>query len=160
MIHSPPLKLCKMKLLLLPLLSGICILPVNSQFAHVEKPIVSTNILLNNGDENPNFEITFQDEPGYGRMRSIVFKSQKYCRADLDDFEFEARFSVLSATVYFSGANFKTVEKGFITSSSLKPIKGLMDRCIPGSIVTFDDVKVKGPDNLVRTIPGINLQLY
>lgn len=71
-------------------------------------------------------EITFQEKPGQGRIASIVFKNQDYCRAELKDFEFDAHFSIVSATVYFSGANFKTLEKGFITSNSLKPIKNLM----------------------------------
>ena len=101
-----------------------------------------------------------QQEPGVGRMRSIVFKNQEYCRAEAPDFEFEVGFKVVSATVYFTGANFKTVEKGTITSNSLKPVKPLMERCIPGTIVIFDDVKVIGPDKEVRTIPGITLQLY
>lgn len=103
---------------------------------------------------------TNQDESGSGRMPSIVFKTQDYCRSELPDFEFDIRFDVVGATVMFLGANFNGVETGFITSNSLKPVKHLMNRCLPGSIVVFDDVKVKGPDNLVRKIPGISLSLY
>ena len=89
------------------------------------------------------------------RMSATVFKYQDFCRAELpDEFPFDAKFSVVSATVYFTGANFKGVEKGFITSNSLKSVEDLKKRCIPGSIVIFDDVKVKGPDNEVRTITG------
>ncbi len=104
--------------------------------------------------------LSLQQEPGVGRMRSIVFKNQDYCRAEAPDFEFEVGFKVVSATIYFTGANFSKVEKGTITSNSLKPVKPLMERCIPGTIVIFDDVKVVGPDKEVRTIPGITLQLY
>jgi hypothetical protein len=67
---------------------------------------------------------------------------------------------VVSATVYFSGANFIHAEKGFITSNSLKPIKHLMARCAPGSIVVFDEIKVKGPDNSISTIQGLSLSLF
>ena len=41
-----------------------------------------------------------------GRVQSVVFKNQQFCRADLENFDFDARFNVVSATVYFSGANF------------------------------------------------------
>jgi hypothetical protein len=97
---------------------------------------------------------------GPGNIRSIDFKSQDFCRVELKDFEFDIRFTVVSATVYFSGKNFPTVEKGFIVSNSLKPIKKMMDRCQPGSVVVFDDIKVKGPDNEVRSIEGVTYQLY
>ncbi len=105
-------------------------------------------------------KVNLQPEPAYGRMSAIEFKSQDYCRAELKDFEFDARFIVVSATVYFSGANFRGVEKAVITSNSLKSISSLKGRCIPGSIVVFDDVKVKGPDNVIRTIPGVSYMLY
>ena len=39
-------------------------------------------------------------------------------------------------------------------------IKDLMRQCQPGSIVTFDEIKVKGPDNMVRTLPGVSYILY
>lgn len=149
-----------MKMLLLPLLSGICLVPMNNLITATEKDFsssVETVVMSSNKEEAV---LLFQDRPTAGRLSSIVFKNQDYCRAELEDFEFDAKFSVLSATVYFSGANFKDVERGYITSNSLKPIKKLMDRCLPGSVVVFDDVKVKGPDNLVRTIPGVSLTLY
>ena len=93
-------------------------------------------------------------------MSATIFKNQEYCRVELKDFEFDVKFSVVSATVYFSGANFRGVEKGVINSSSLKPLSALMSRCIPGSMVVFDDVKVKGPDNEIRSIPGVAYRLF
>jgi len=101
-----------------------------------------------------------QTELGPNKMRSVVFKTQEYCRVELKDFEFDAPFSVLGAKVYFTGANFSNTEQGSITSNSLKPIRTLMDRCVPGSIIIFDEVKVMGPDNQARTIPGLTVILY
>ena len=101
-----------------------------------------------------------QPDPAGGNMSSVIFKNQEYCRVELKDFEFDAPFNVVSATVLFSGTNFKNVETGYITSNSLKPIKELMKRCAPGTIVVFDDVKVKGPDNLVRPIAGATFRLF
>lgn len=103
---------------------------------------------------------TFQLETGNTRMRAAVFKAQDYCRAELKNFEFDARFDIVSAEVYFTGANFKNVEKASISSSSLQPIKEQMNRCVPGSIIIFDNVKVIGPDKTVRTIAGASIMLY
>lgn len=97
---------------------------------------------------------------GSARMAAVVFKSQDYCRAELPEFEFDAHFTVVSATVYFTGSNFKGVEKGKITGNSLKPVRQLMDRCGAGTTVVFDDVKVKGPDNEIRSIDGLIIQLF
>ncbi len=94
------------------------------------------------------------------RMLASVFKNQDFCRAEITDFPFDVQFKVVSATVYFSGANFRNVEMGNITSNSLQPVRNLMNRCVPGSIVVFDDFKVMGPDNKVRTIQPLSIVLY
>src|SRR5689334_5608762 len=118
-------------LLALPVISmmpaGNPIVPGNSSPITPEEKVLTLN---------------FQDKQEPGQMRSVVFKNQEYCRAELENFEFEGiQFTVVSATVYFSGANFRGVERGYINSNKLKPVKALMDRCIPGSLVVFDDVK-------------------
>lgn len=145
-----------MKILLLSVVACIGVLQpdltVNKEINTVENKIERCN--------SPEPDFLFQDSGGSGKLSSIVFKMQDYCRAELKDFEFDARFEVLSATVYFTGENFRTMKRGYITSSSLKPIKELMLQCQPGSIVTFDQIKVKGPDNLVRTLPGVSYILY
>jgi gliding motility-associated protein GldM len=95
-----------------------------------------------------------------GRVQSVVFKNQQFCRADLENFDFDARFNVVSATVYFSGANFPNVKEANLTGGNLASISGDLARCIPGTSVTFDNVKVQGPDGTVRTIPGPGFILY
>jgi gliding motility-associated protein GldM len=95
-----------------------------------------------------------------GRMQSVVFKNQQFCRADLENFDFDARFAVVSATVYFSGAGFSSVQPAVITGGNLSGISAFMARCIPGTSITFDNVKVKGPDGEVRPIPGPGFILY
>jgi len=153
-----PQKLYTMKTLLFCFLPAIFMIPGNKQTTYAGNPATSTH----NSPVNYREVVTlnFQDNQEPGKMRSIVFKSQEYCRAELPDFEFNVQFKVVSATVYFSGTNFRGVEKGSITSNRLKPIKDLMDRCAPGSMVVFDDVKVMGPDKMLRTIPGLSLLLY
>jgi len=91
---------------------------------------------------------------GGGRIQSVVFKNQSFARAELENFEFDAHFNIVSATMYFSGANFPNVQSGEIHGGSLEPVKGFLQRSIPGTSVTFDNVKVQGPDGVIRSIPG------
>jgi gliding motility-associated protein GldM len=88
-----------------------------------------------------------------GRIQSVVFKNQNFARADLENFDFDAHFNIVSATIYFSGANFANVQSAEIHGGSLDGVKAQLQRCIPGTSVTFDNVKVQGPDGVVRSIP-------
>jgi gliding motility-associated protein GldM len=97
---------------------------------------------------------------GGGRVQSVVFKNQSFARADLENFDFDAHFNIVSATIYFSGANFPSVQSAEIHGGNLDPVKGFLQRCIPGTSVTFDNVKVQGPDGVVRNIPGPGFILY
>ena len=145
-----------MKLLfLLPLLS-IGTLQVNNHSAGNEK---KSHNLYSIKSKNEGFNIGTQTQDGSTKMSAAVFKAQDFCRAELKDFEFDIHYSIVSAVVYFSGTNFSTIVKANITSSSLKPIKSQMERCVPGSIVIFDEVKVMGPDNKIRIIQGVSLVL-
>ncbi|MEJ7587906.1 MAG: gliding motility protein GldM [Ferruginibacter sp.] len=105
---------------------------------------------------NPIFKVG----PGGTRMTSGNFKSQQYCRADLENFDFEATFRVVSAIVYFSGANFPSVQSANLTGNNLEPLRSLIGRAGPGTSVTFDNVKVQGPDGKQRTIQGVGIVLY
>jgi len=101
----------------------------------------------------------FKVGDGKVRMPSVTFKNQQFCRADLENFDFDLRFTVVSATVYFSGAGFPSVAQSSITGNSLAALSAFMQRCQPGSVVTFDNVKVQGPDG-VRSIDGKSIALY
>ncbi len=105
---------------------------------------------------NPVFKVG----PGGTRMSSGSFKNQQFCRAELENFDFQANFSVVSATVYFSGANFSNVQTVPLTGNNLGALQSYMQRCGPGSAITFDNVKVQGPDGKQRTIQGVGIVLY
>jgi hypothetical protein len=77
----------------------------------------------------------------------------------LENFDFDLKFSIVSATVYFGGANFTNVVPANITGNSLTSIANLIQRCGPGSSVSFENIKVQGPDG-VRSIDGRSFQLY
>lgn len=101
----------------------------------------------------------FKVAGGKPRMPSVEFKNQQFCRAELENFDFDTRFSVVSATVYFSGANFPNVATAAINSNSLAPLSSFLTRCGPGSVVTFDNIKVTGPGGS-RVIEGRSFALY
>ncbi|MBL7694274.1 MAG: gliding motility protein GldM [Ferruginibacter sp.] len=101
----------------------------------------------------------FKVASGKPRMTSVEFKGQQFCRAELEKFDFDTRFSVVSATVYFSGANFPNVATASINSNSLAPLGSFLSRCGPGSVVTFDNIRVTGPGG-ARTIEGRSFALY
>ena len=148
-----------MKQVLLFSLLSIGTLTANNRFSFVEKTNMLTYELHLTNDVPRVLNIAFQDE-GYEKMLANVFRAQDFCRAELKDFEWEVQFRIVSATIYFSGSNFKNVETGFINSSSLKPIRNLMDRCAPGTMVVFDNVKVIGPDEKIRSVPGPSFRLH
>lgn len=105
-------------------------------------------------------EPSFMIGSGKARMPSVDFKSQQYCRADMGpDFIYDVRYSVVSATVYFSGAGFNNVVTTSITGNSLASLGTYMQRCIPGTVISFDNIKVKGPDG-ERVIDGKSIALY
>jgi gliding motility-associated protein GldM len=101
----------------------------------------------------------FKVASGKARMPSVEFKNQQYCRAELENFDFDLKYNVVGATVYFSGANFPNVAQAQITGNNLLALDSYMKRCGPGSVVTFDNIKVNGPDGQ-RVIDGKSFALY
>jgi len=132
------------------------ILPVNSQLGNIESSFIETDCLSIGSSSKGT-----GTQPGneHEQMLAVTFRSQDVCRAELRDFVFDIQYNVVSATIYFSGTNFRGVETGYITSNSLKPIRSLMARCAPGTMVVFDKVKVIGPDKEIRTIQGTSYML-
>ena len=68
----------------------------------------------------------FKVGSGKPRMATVEFKNQQYCRADLENFDFDLKYSVVSAIVYFYGAGFTGVQQGTINGGDLTNIKALM----------------------------------
>jgi len=101
----------------------------------------------------------FKVGPGGTRMPTVTFKNQQFCRAELENFDFDVKYNVVSATVYFSGAGFPNVVQASINSNNLTTLSNYLSRCQPGTAVTFDNVKVLGPDGN-RSIQGVGVILY
>jgi gliding motility-associated protein GldM len=101
----------------------------------------------------------FKVGSGKIRMPSVEFKNQQFCRAELEQFDFDLKFNIASATVYFSGANFPNVVTASLTGNGLGGLQTYMQRCGPGSVISFDNIKVTGPDG-TRSIEGKSIALY
>jgi gliding motility-associated protein GldM len=122
--------------------------------------IGKATITVNADNKTNSFEFRVKKIPdpiikvatGPGRMQSVVFKSQQYIRADLENFDFDARFTVLGGVAYFYGAGFTRPEQANFSSNSLESMRALINRCQPGSSVIFENIKVQGPDGTVRII--------
>jgi gliding motility-associated protein GldM len=104
---------------------------------------------------DPKFKVA----SGKGRMPVVEFKSQQFCRADLEAFDFDLRFNVVSASVTFFGTGFANAATATISGNSLGGISALMQRCGPGTSVAFTGIKVQGP-GAQRVIDDVVYQLY
>lgn len=69
-------------------------------------------------------------------------------------------YTLATANIYFSGAGFRETATVAISGNSMVLVKQLLDRCVPGSIVTFDNVKVKDGKGRISTIRGMSIVLY
>ena len=148
-----------MKLVILSSLLIAATVMVNGKMPSVAGNKATSNLVSFNEDDRKHLNILSQS-PENEKMLAVIFRRQDVCRAELKDFEFDVKYNVVSATVYFSGTNFRGVETGFINSNSLKPISNLMARCSPGTMIIFDNVKVIGPDKLIRPIQGTSYLLH
>lgn len=124
-------------------------------------------ITVNADKKASNFEFRIKRIPdpifkiasGKPRMPAVEFKNAPFCRADLENFDFDLKFSVVSATVYFSGANFTSVQQAQLNGNNLSALQNLISKSGPGTSITFDNIKVSGPDG-VRGIDGRSFTLY
>ena len=101
----------------------------------------------------------FKVGSGKARMAVVEFRGQEFCRADLLGFDFDVRYTITSATVYFSGAGFPSVAIGQLNSNSLSSVAAFKARCVPGTSVSFTNIKASGPDG-TKVLDEQTIQLY
>ncbi len=97
---------------------------------------------------------------GGGKLQAVIFRNQQFVRADLENFDFLAKFNVVGATIYFNNPGDRSVKQVTLTSGSLAPASEYMKTLVPGSSIIFDNIRVVGPDGQPRTIqnpPGFSL---
>ena len=68
-------------------------------------------------------------------------------------------YVIISMTIYFAGAGFPNTIITMVSGNSTAAIKSQMDKLKQGSIVAFDNIKLKGQDR-IKTFPGRKFTLY
>lgn len=109
-------------------------------------PSTKSNISASN---NPLLGV---DGVRIARMRIEALKNSKALTAG-------AGYSVQGANVYFSGTAFPQSQVAVLNGEKLSPLNGYFDQCRVGSNITFDNVKVKCPDNSLRVIEGYSITI-
>lgn len=89
-----------------------------------------------------------------GNTQPGAIKSQSGIVALLENFDFEARFNVVSFEMVFSskGEIFKSTGTGPLFNEQMK---NFLDRAKPKDIIFIDEIKVVGPDKLPRKLGQI-----
>ena len=88
-----------------------------------------------------------------------------YPKAKAADFKIQKKITLIkqltfvSCDVYFAGTGFPSVTVNNLKGPSLSQIQAQLDICMPGSSVSFANIKVKGPDG-IRTIDEVSYILY
>ncbi|MBK9328851.1 MAG: gliding motility protein GldM [Sphingobacteriales bacterium] len=96
--------------------------------------------------------------PG-GRINAAVWKAQKGVIADLENFDFDAKFEVLSFNMFYQP---KLQDPGIASANGpyfSAAMQAFVSKAKPGDIFYIEEIKVKGPDGLSRKIPGIAFKI-
>ncbi len=78
----------------------------------------------------------------------------------LKDFDFEARFNVISYDFYLTSGGELLPARGNAGPMYSPAVTNLIDRAKPNDMMVFDNVKVRGPDGKTRKIPGMSFQIF
>jgi len=78
--------------------------------------------------------------------------------AELQGFDFEARFVVISFEL--SAVVRGALKSELCQGNGLSPgARTILNAATPGSKIFFENVKARGPDGTVRNIPGVTLKV-
>lgn len=78
----------------------------------------------------------------------------------LKDFDFEARFTVVSYDFYLTSGGELLPARGNSGPMYSGTVSNLIDRAKPNDLMVFDNIKVQGPDGKTRKIPGMSFQIF
>lgn len=93
-----------------------------------------------------------------GNTQAGTIKAQSGVVAALENFDFDARFSVVSFQMVYSskGEIFKSETQGPLFNTQMK---SFLDRAKPKDIIFIDEIKVVGPDKSPRKLGQIAFQI-
>lgn len=90
-----------------------------------------------------------------GRMGAAEMRVQNGLAAVLENFDFDARFEVVSYQVTFVPKRQDPVSAVCNGAYFNSQVQGFQKEMKPGDMVYFEEIRVKGPDGTTRRIPGI-----
>jgi hypothetical protein len=90
-----------------------------------------------------------------GSVKAATFKVQRGIIAELENFDFDIKFQVVGYEMTYAAAR-----QDLLTAMADGPLftQKMLDflgKAKPGDAFYFDKIKVKGPDQVVRTLPSI-----
>jgi gliding motility-associated protein GldM len=94
-----------------------------------------------------------------GNMPAAEMRVQNGLAAVLKNFDFDARFEVVSYQVTYLAKREDLVSAQCNGPYFSEQVKGFQRSMKPGDTVYFEEIRVKGPDGTVRRIPGIVFKL-
>ncbi|MCO5247570.1 MAG: gliding motility protein GldM [Chitinophagales bacterium] len=90
-----------------------------------------------------------------GRIKTAEMKVQNGLSAILENFDFDAKFEVISYQVTFVPKRQDPVSAICSGPYFNSQVQGFQREMKPGDTVYFEEIRVKGPDGTTRRIPGI-----
>ncbi|MFA6152764.1 MAG: GldM family protein [Chitinophagaceae bacterium] len=102
----------------------------------------------------PDPVIYFGTIKGSGQMTKAELFSQNGIFARMENFDFDIRFRVVSfvLTMNINGVYVEKKSEGSVITPDMK---SMLAGARPGSKVLIEQVKVQGPDSLIRSISGV-----
>lgn len=130
--------------------NGVIMITTKSKTQKLSEIVAADNRTLTTVSDKPELGI---DGVRSVRMNSETLKKGKKLTAG-------EGYVVESATVYFSGAGFPKIAVLSLSGNTLSQLNEYTGRCTSGSVVTFDNIRVKGPNGYYATIDGLSISLY
>lgn len=94
-----------------------------------------------------------------GGIQSGTFKAQGGIIALLEGFDFECKFNVLSYEVTFAQKRQDLVTAQNSGARFAGPVAAMQQKCKPGDIFYFDNLRVQGCDGQVRKLPSFSYKI-
>ena len=107
--------------------------------------------------EMPPFQITI-GENWSKSISTTMLKLETGLKCTVPDFLHEDDYKIISATVYLSGTGFENVSVASINEGSFRSLYAVLARCEEGTIITFENIKVEGPDG-IRIAEGLTIKV-
>jgi len=94
-----------------------------------------------------------------GTVSSAEFRVQRGVIAELENFDFDAKFEVLGYNVVYAAKRQDLAIASVSGPLFNSQVQSFLSQAKPGDLVYIEEIRVKGPDGQTRKIPGITFKL-